>query len=455
MKRRSINPHDPSDIVDEFETADANAVNVALKKATESFPTWRNDVAVVRGQALAGIAKELEKREDETAELVVREVGKPIREARAEVTRAIAIFRYFSQIILVPDGETYPPIDGNGWLIARRFPLGVCVLITPWNFPLAIPTWKLAPALAYGNSVVLKPASSATAVGRLLEEVVSKHVPEGVFQVIAGGGETAGFLLDHPDVIAVSFTGSLDVGRMVAHRAVRRGVRFQCEMGGQNPSLVFADADLDRAAAIITYAAMGCAGQKCTATSRIIVEEAVYEDMRDRLVAAVEKCEVIDPTREACVVGPMIDDSARASAMHALERGGGRILTGGQPLDVEGFYLAPTLVEVSNSASPLARDEVFAPVTAILKATSSDDALRLANDVNYGLVAAAFTSDLARAMSLASALEAGLVRINAPTSGVDFHVPFGGSKASSLGPREQGLSARDFYTETRTLLINP
>jgi acyl-CoA reductase-like NAD-dependent aldehyde dehydrogenase len=455
VRVKSINPHRPSDVVEEFESASTKDVDASVTVAGGAYRAWREQPAAARGQALAGIADDLERGREDMSRLMVREVGKPIREARAEVARAVSILRYFAQIVMIPDGETYPAADARAWLMARRYPVGVCALITPWNFPVAIPTWKLVPAIAYGNSVLLKPASASTAIARLLHDIAAKHLPQGVFEVIPGGAETGELLLDHPDIAAISFTGSLKVGRIVAERAVSRGARFQCEMGGQNPSLVLADSDLDRAASTIAYAAMGYAGQKCTATSRVIVEATVYEEIRDRLVAAVEGLEVIDPESEGCLVGPLIDESARTSALEALERGGGRILTGGGPLDAEGFYLAPTLVELDDPSSPLAQEEVFAPVTVVLKAESPDDAVRVANDVRYGLVAAVFTGDLERAMTLADRLEAGLVRINAPTSGVDFHVPFGGSKASSIGPREQGLAARDFYTETRTLLINP
>jgi len=455
MTLRSINPHRPSDVVHEFEAADPAAVEAVVGRAVKTFKDWRDQTAFARGQFLGRVADEVERRADELARLVVREVGKPIREAAAEVNRAVGILRYYAQLILAPDGETYPAADARAWLLSRRYPVGVCALITPFNFPVAIPTWKLAPAIAYGNVVVLKPAHAATAIALFLEEVAARHLPAGVVQVLPGGAETAGALLDHPDVAAISFTGSLQVGRIVAQRAASRGARFQCEMGGQNASVVLADADLDRAARTIAYAAMGYAGQKCTATSRVIVEAKAYGEMRDRLVAAVEELDVVDPARESTVVGPLINEHARASAVDAVRRGGGRVLTGGAPVDHEGFYLAPALVEVEDARSPLVQEEVFAPVTAVLKAGSAEDALRLANDVRYGLVAAVFTSDLDRALTLGSRLEVGMVRINAPTTGVDYHAPFGGSKASSLGPREQGLAAREFYTETRTMLITP
>jgi aldehyde dehydrogenase (NAD+) len=226
-------------------------------------------------------------------------------------------------------------------------------------------------------------------------------------------------------------------------------------MGGQNPSVVLADADLDRAAKTIAYAAMVYAGQKCTATSRVIAEDVVYEELRDRLVAAVEDLEVVDPEKETCQVGPMIEEDSRASTLEDLERSGGSILTGGKPLDRDGFYLEPTLIEVEDPKNLLTQEEILAPVAVLLKAESAEEAVQIANDVRQGLVAAVFTNDLDRAMEFAGRLEAGLVRVNAATVSVDYHVPFGGSKDSGIGPKEQGLGARYFYTVTRAILISP
>ncbi len=455
MAFKSINPHSPADIVGEFEEAGAGGVEKAAARSRKAFAEWREQSAAARGGALAKIADGLEDSSEEFARLIVREVGKPITESRGEVARAVSILRYYSQIVLAPDGETFPASAASDWLIARRYPVGVCALLTPWNFPLAIPLWKAAPALGYGNAVILKPATEATAVAEKLAETAGKHLPDGVFQIVAGNAETGEPLVENPSVDAVSFTGSTEVGRTVAQRAVGRGAKVQCEMGGQNPSLVLAGADLDRAASTIASATMGYAGQKCTATSRVIVEENVYDELRDRLVASIEALGVTDPESEACQVGPVIADEARANALEAIRSGGGRTLTGGKPLDGDGFYLAPSLVEVEDSGSPLAKEEVFAPVSALLKVGSSEEAVRLANDVRYGLAAAVFTGDLDEAMNVADRLEAGLIKINGSTAGVDYHAPFGGSKQSGIGPKEQGLAARDFFTESRTLLLSP
>jgi acyl-CoA reductase-like NAD-dependent aldehyde dehydrogenase len=451
---RSINPHHPSEVVLDFAAASSNDVDHAVTAARRAFDEWSRSPASERGAALSAAASSLETRSDELVELMAREVGKPVSEGRAEVSRAVAIFRYYGQIVLAADGEIYPSLDGQAWLVSRRYPLGVCGLITPWNFPVAIPSWKAAPALVYGNAVVLKPAPESSATTSLLHDIVAAHLPDDVFTVVLGDVETGRALVDHPGVPAISFTGSVPAGHAVAGRGAGRGARVQCEMGGQNPSIVLDDADLDAAAKTIAYAAMGYAGQKCTATSRVLIEESAYDSFKDRLVAAVEALEVFDPFNESSLVGPVIRSDARDDALAAIESGGGSVLTGGRAPDSEGFYLEPTLVEVDDRSSVLAKEEVFAPVTAVMKVHDANDAIAVANDVTYGLSAALFTSDLQRATTLLPRIEAGLVRTNAPTTGVEFWAPFGGTKASSIGPREQGFAARDFYTESRTMLIS-
>jgi acyl-CoA reductase-like NAD-dependent aldehyde dehydrogenase len=452
---KSINPHNPSEVIGEFEEAGQFDVEIAVVRAREAFFEWREQPASVRGGALANIADDVEKWAEELVRFTVMEVGKPIGEARAEVKQAVAILRYYAQMVLAPEGETYPASRSKDWLITRRYPLGVCVLITPWNFPVVIPVWKFAPALGYGNAVVLKPAPASTVIAGTLAPIVARHLPEGVFQVVPGGAETGELLVEHPNVAAVSFTGSIGVGRTVARQAVSRAAKVQCETGGQNPSVVLADADLDRAAKTIAYAAMGYAGQKRTDTSQVIAEDIVYEVLRDRLVAAVEELEVVDPGKETCQVGPMIEEDSRSSTLEALARSGGRILMGGEPLDRDGFYLEPTLVELEDPKNPLTQEEILAPVAALLKAGSAEEAVQIANGVRQRHVAAVFTNDLDRAMEFARRLEAGLVRVNAATVGVDYHVPFGDFKDSGIGSEVQGLVARDVYTETRVISISP
>jgi aldehyde dehydrogenase (NAD+) len=455
MTFASVNPHDPADVLGRWEAVAGGDVDAVVERAVKAAEVWRGTPGAVRAKALGDAATALEQRAAEVTDLVVREVGKPVSEARGEVARGVAILRYYAQAALAPDGETLPAADPDQLLMARYLPVGVAALITPWNFPVAIPLWKAAPSLAYGNATIVKPSSAAAATGLLLQEIIGPLLPSDVFQVVLGGGQAARALIDNPAVAAVSFTGSSAVGREISARAAGRGCRVQAEMGGQNPSIVLQDADVDRAATTIAYAAMGYAGQKCTATSRVIVVDEVYDRFREALVAAVEALRVIDPADQATLVGPVIDEGARSGALTAVAESGGRVLTGGRPLDAPGYYLAPTLVELAGPAGPLATQEVFAPVAALIRAGSADEAISIGNGVRYGLVASVFTGDLAQALRLTRRVEAGMVRVNAPTSGVDFNAPFGGSKESSYGPREQGLAARAFYTESRTVLIVP
>jgi aldehyde dehydrogenase (NAD+) len=451
----SVNPHDPADVVGEWEAAGSAGAQAAAGRAAKAALVWRDTPGAARAKALSDAASAMEQRAGELTDLVVREVGKPVSEARGEVARGVAILRYYAQAALAPDGETLPAADPDQLLLARHVPVGVTALLTPWNFPVAIPLWKAAPSLAYGNATLLKPSSAGAATALLLAGIITPFLPADVFQVVLGGAGTAMPLVDDPHVSAVSFTGSSAVGRQLSARAAARGCRVQAEMGGQNPSVVLADADLDRAATTIAYAAMGYAGQKCTATSRVIVVDDVYRPFRDKLVAAIEALRVTDPADQRTLVGPVIDAAARDGALAAVAASGGRVVTGGQALDRPGFYLAPTLVELDQPSGPLAADEVFAPVAALIRAGSADEAAAVANAVRYGLVASVFTSDLGQALRLTRRLEAGMVRVNAPTSGVDFNAPFGGSKESSYGPREQGQAARQFYTESQTILMVP
>jgi alpha-ketoglutaric semialdehyde dehydrogenase len=448
---RSINPDAPEDVVGVFPVAGADGVDRAVSAGNNS--PWPRTSAFERSDALRTIADDVEQRGGELAALICREVGKPITEARGEVARTIAIFRYFAQQVLLPDGDTFPSWDPRALVMMRRSPVGLCALVTPWNFPLAIPAWKAAPALGYGNPVILKPAPAASATAAALLEIVSTHMVETAFQVVHGDAETGEPLVDHPGVAAVSFTGSLAVGRSVAVRVAARGGRCQCEMGGHNASIVLADADVERASVAVAASAMGYAGQKCTATGRVLIESTVYDKVRDALVEQVQGLQVRDPADDGCAVGPLIDADARDGVAAVIAGSNGHVLIGGSTPDGDGFYLTPTLIEVEDRSEHLAREEVFGPVAAMIRVPDAESAVRIANEVRYGLVGSVFTSDLERAMSMMHELDTGLVRVNAPTTGVDFHVPFGGTRDSSIGPREQGLAARDMYTETRSFLI--
>ncbi|WP_197938629.1 aldehyde dehydrogenase family protein [Phytohabitans flavus] len=451
----SRSPQAPDDLVAEVPDSGAAEVTAAVERARVAGADWARRPAAERAAALAACADALAGDAGEVSALVVREVGKPVGEAAGEVARAVAILRYFAQATLLPEGDVYPAADGASLLHTRRRPHGVAGLITPWNFPVAIPLWKAAPALAFGNSVVLKPAEQSPAVAVRLAEIFADALPDGVFTLVTGGGAVGAALVERVD--AVSFTGSVGVGSLVRRAAAERGIPAQCEMGGQNPSVVLPDADLDAAARAIAMAAMGYAGQKCTATSRVIVVGDA-DGFAERLVAAVEALGVGDPTDPGTAVGPVIEAAARDAVVTAADRAAGRgakVLTGGRALDRAGWFVAPTVVTAVPEGDELLTEEVFGPICAVVPAASPEAAVEAANAVRYGLVAALFTRDLGHALTLAPRLDVGMAKVNAPTAGVDFHAPFGGAKESSYGPREQGPAARDFYTRTTTVTLTP
>jgi aldehyde dehydrogenase (NAD+) len=451
----SRSPQRPDDLVVEVEEADAEAVAGAASRARAAGGRWAATPALERSAALGAAADALAGAAAEVTDLMVREVGKPVAEAGAEVARGVGILRYYAQQALDPDGVTFPGPGPAALLLARRRPRGVAGLITPWNFPVAIPLWKAAPALAFGNAVLLKPSPEATGLALRLAELLAAALPDGLFQVLPGGAGTGKALLDQVDCL--SFTGSVAVGRQVAVAATERGIPSQAEMGGLNASIVLPDADPERAATVVAGAAMGYAGQKCTATSRAIVV-GDPGPFTEALVAAVRELAVGDPAEKSTVVGPVITEQAMGRVTEAAEEaaaGGGRVLTGGRALDGKGWFVAPTLVDSLGPDARLAQEEVFGPIAVVLAVADEDQAVAVANGVRYGLVGSVLTRDLDRALGLAARLDTGMIRVNAPTSGVDFHAPFGGEKDSSFGPREQGKAARELYTSTRTITVLP
>jgi aldehyde dehydrogenase (NAD+) len=450
----SRSPQAPSDVVARVADTPPAEVAAAAEAARKAGADWARQPAHARATALVACAEALAGAAD-LAGLVVREVGKPVGEARAEIARGVAILRYFAQLALLPEGEVFPPADGVSLLHTRRRPHGVVGLITPWNFPVAIPLWKAAPALASGNAVLLKPAPQSSAVALRLAGLFAGALPDGVLSVLTGLGAAGEAVVDGCD--AVSFTGSVAAGRAVSLRAVACGIPVQCEMGGQNAAIVLPDADQDAAAAAIAAAAMGYAGQKCTATSRVIVV-GDPEPFAGRLAEAVRALPVGDPADPATVVGPVIEARPRDAIATAVDRAvgrGARLLAGERRPDGDGYFVAPTVIADVPDGDDLLTEEYFGPVCAVLPAGSADEAVRIANRVRHGLVAAVYTRDLGAALTLSGRLEVGMVKVNAPTTGVDFHAPFGGDKESSYGPREQGPAARDFYTRTVTVTLTP
>ncbi|QIB48012.1 aldehyde dehydrogenase family protein [Streptomyces aureoverticillatus] len=447
----SRNPADPTETVAQVQAAGAFGAADAVERARAAQPGWLRGGAAARSTALASIAAAIESAADELAALAVREVGKPLAEARAEVARTAAIWRYYAQAPYEPAGAVHETAAGAGLLLTRRRPHGVAGLITPWNFPFAIPSWKAAPALAAGNAVVLKPAPEATACALRLAEIVQQALPERVFTVVPGGAAEGGAVVSAAD--AVSFTGSTEAGQTVARAAAARGIPVQAEMGGLNAAIVLPDADIAGAAAHLAAAIAGFAGQKCTATSRVIAVGAAADPLREALAEALRAIPAADPADPATVCGPLISERAREQVSGAWA--GLSLLAGGTVHDGPGWCAAPTLAEKVPADHRLLREEVFGPLAALLTADDLDDAVRLTNSVPYGLVTSVHTADLDAALHGLDELDTGMIRINAPSTGVDFHLPFGGTKASSHGPREQGRAALEFYTSSRTYTLSP
>ncbi len=451
------NPARPSEIVGEFPASGAEDVEAAVGAAAEAFPRWSRLPAAQRAGFLAKAADALETRVEQVAQDMTAEMGKPIREARLEAGRGAQILRFFAGEAWRPTGELYEQSATGSSVYTVRRPLGVVALITPWNFPAAIPLWKTAPALVYGNTVVLKLAQEAPLTGlHIAEAFAEAGLPAGVLNVLVGRGAEIGTpLVRHPAVRAISFTGSVPVGRGVREEATRLGKRVQLELGGHNPLIVAADADLDRAVEAAYAGAFWSAGQKCTATRRIYVEDGVYDEFKRRFLARVERGTVGDPTDPATEVGPIVSERQLEDILSAVARGreeGGSILAGGARVaDSDGFLMEPTVFENVGDGGYLSCEEVFGPVTSLYRFSSIDEAIERANAVEFGLSASIFTASLAHAQRFAQELQAGLLHINSQTAGADVHVPFGGIKSSGWGPHEQGRSALEFYTEVVTV----
>jgi alpha-ketoglutaric semialdehyde dehydrogenase len=456
-----LNPSDPTDVVAHVPDATPDEVRAAVDAAAAAAAAWRNLTGPARAEHLYRWAGVILDRAEVLAQAMAREVGKPIAEARGEVARGATILRYYAGEAVREGGEVIPAQTPGALQFTLREPLGVVALITPWNFPFAIPLWKTAPALAFGNTVVLKPAEASSHMATLLAETAAAAgIPPGVFNVVLGSGAKIGpVLLRAEPVRAVSFTGSGGVGAQVAAIAAERNIRYQTEMGGKNVAIVLPDADIRAAAALTAGGAMRYAGQKCTATSRVVVDRRVEDDFLDELRRQVEALPLGPVTDAAAAVGPVINERTRDSVQKVLrEAQGDVVITTKVPDGAEwarGYFLPPTVVRNVAADSALWREELFAPVLASFVAEDLDHAIALANDTPYGLSASLFTRDLRSALTYIRRIEAGLVRVNGDTTGVDPHAPFGGMKGSSSGSREQGPAAREFYTETKTVQVNP
>ena len=455
-----LNPSRPAEVVATVAAADAGLAREAVEAARDAFPGWRETPAPVRGDILRRAASLLEERAATVARDLAREEGKTLAEAAGETARAVSILRYYAGQTLEPEGEIYPSASATTFLYARREPLGVVTAITPWNFPIAIPAWKIAPALCYGNTVVWKPAELVplTAV-HLVQALADAGLPPGAVNLVLGrSSEVGDTLVTHDGVTAISFTGSNEVGRAIQRRATELGTRVQLELGGKNPAIVLADADVEQAAEQVARGAFLSAGQKCTATSRVIIERPVLDELSERLVDLARSWKLGDPLEPDSLVGPLASQAQLERVTGYLELArdeGAQVLAGDGERPDGGYYVRPTVLAGISPDSRIAREEIFGPVAALLPAASFEDAIELANDTPFGLTASVFTRDLARALRFAREIRAGVVKVNQETAGLEFQVPFGGTKDSSSGSREQGKVARDFFTEWKTVYIDP
>ena len=458
----NINPANTDKTVGLFQASNADDVNDACAAAVAAQEAWSELPATRRGEYLFKAAELLESRLPQLGEEMTREEGKTLPEALGEVKRAINIFRYFG-------GEgsrqfTYqvPSERENVICYTIRKPLGTVALITPWNFPSAIPAWKLAPAVVAGNTVVLKPASLAPLSSyRLVEALHEAGIPRGVVNYVTGSGGSVGDpLTSHSAIRAVSFTGSTSVGNALYKKVSERKIRVQLEMGGKNPTIVLSDADLDYAADTLINGAFFSTGQKCTACSRAVIERSVYDALAEKLIEKTRKLKVGNGLEQGVQIGPAVDDDQLKTDLEYIEiakQEGAQLLCGGKRLTGggydKGYFIEPTIFSGVTSEMRIAQEEVFGPVLALMVAEDLDDAVRIANDVKFGLSASIVSRDLTRVHKFINRIEAGLITVNLPTAGVEYQLPFGGTKESSYGMREQGPQALDFYSETRTVYL--
>ena len=456
---RNIHPSNTDDVIGEFASGSAADVASAVAAAKAAFPAWSRTTPQERYDILKKASDEVLARKEELGRILSREEGKILAEGIGEAARAGQILAFFAGECVRLGGETIPSVRPGVGVEMTREPVGVIALITPWNFPIAIPAWKIAPALAYGNTVVIKPAEIVPhSVWALVDILQRAGLPKGVLNLVMGKGSVVGqAMLENPDVAALSFTGSVATGRKLAAACVAANPmkKFQLEMGGKNPLVVLDDADVDVAVASALNGAFFSTGQRCTASSRLIVTDKIHNRFVDALTDKMKALVVDDALKSGSQIGPVVDQSQMEQDERYLEIGrkeGAKLHWGGERLNrgTPGFYLQPALFTEANNAMRIAREEIFGPVASVIRVKDYDEALAIANDTEFGLSAGICTTSLKHASHFRRNAEAGMVMVNLPTAGVDYHVPFGGRKASSYGPREQGAYAREFYTTVKT-----
>lgn len=453
----SINPSNLDDTVAEYSKASPELVSRAVEAARAAFPGWSEASPEVRSDVLDKAGAIVMQRGKELGTLLSREEGKTLAEGTGEVMRAARILKYFAGEALRRHGRTLESTRPGIDVATHREAVGVVGLITPWNFPIAIPAWKAAPALAFGNTVVLKPATPTPAIAHALVSILQEAgAPPGVINLVIGEGDIGRAIVDHPGVDAISFTGSQGVGALVAQGAIKRQARIQLEMGGKNPLVVLDDADLDRAVTCAIDGAFYGTGQRCTASSRIIVTEGIHDRFVEALAERARSLKVGDALDPATQIGPAVSEAQLEQNLRYVEIAraeGGKVLTGGEPLELDkrGYYMAPTIVSDTAPEMRINCEEVFGPVASTVLVRDYDEAVEIANRGEFGLSAGIITNSLTHARHFRRVVRAGMVMVNLPTAGVDYHVPFGGTRKSSYGAREQGFAAIEFYTQTKTV----
>ncbi len=461
---QNVNPADTRETVAEYAAGAAEDAAAAINAAQAAFAAWAGMTPVARGRILSKTAEILASRKQELTELLTREEGKTVFESGLEVGRAIDIFRFFGGNSYTIGGQTFPHDMPNILMYTNRQPLGVVGLITPWNFPIAIPAWKLAPALVSGNTVVLKPASQAPALSLEIAKALDEAgLPKGVLNVVTGSGSKVGNeIAANAAVKAVSFTGSYSVGSQIYKQLADRMARPQMEMGGKNPTIVLADADLDLAAQLTAVAGFGLTGQACTATSRAIVEKSVVEAFTEKLVAKAKAIKVGNGLTEGVNMGPAVNQQEFEGNLEYIkiaQEEGAQVICGGAALTegdlAHGYYMEPTVIGGVTLDMRIAQEEVFGPVVAIIPVDDFDQAIEVANGVEFGLSASIVTRDYKKAMQYTNRIEAGVVKVNQISTGLALNVPFGGVKHSSSDSfKEQGPGAIDFYTKIKTVYLD-
>ncbi len=458
----SLNPANKNKVVGYVQNSSIEDLNVAVKAAKHSQLSWKKLSGAARGQYLFDVANIIEKRVNEIAECATKEMGKTIAETKGETLRGVAILRYYAGEGMRKSGDVIPSTDSEALMFTTRVPLGVVGIITPWNFPIAIPIWKIAPALIYGNSVVIKPATeTAVTCAKILECFEEANFPDGVINMVTGSGAVIGQgIAEHPDINGITFTGSNKVGKKIGQAALARGAKYQLEMGGKNPVIVANDADLDLAVEATISGAFRSTGQKCTATSRVIVQENIYETFKEKLIEKTKEITIGEGLVDGTWMGPCANENqfntVKSYIQKGLEENATLLLGGKQLLDgnyIDGYFIEPTIFENVTSDMKIAQEEIFGPVIALMKVKTIQEALEIANDVEYGLSASIFTTNIGHMLSFINEMDAGLIRINAESAGVELQAPFGGMKQSSSHSREQGEAAKEFFTSIKTVYV--